>query len=208
MIVEINKKSHAKDFVSKAGGVLARAFQCYPEYVQFLPDPEKRKRNLPIMFEIFTKFCLNYGIVLATSIDGSLEGVLMYIPPPGEIGGWDIIRAGALKIPFKIGLTFIQGELRIMKVVSSARKIHVTMPYAYLFLLAVDPPFQKQGIAAALMEHMLTDLDKDNLGCYLETTAPENVDYYRGYHFDLIEAKVVPGTGLTIYAMLRAPSRN
>ncbi|HME53961.1 MAG TPA: GNAT family N-acetyltransferase [Candidatus Lokiarchaeia archaeon] len=204
--MEIDKSSHDKDFISKAVGVLTRAFYDYPEYVQLLPNPEKRKQKLPIMFEVFTKYCLNDGIVLVTSSNGPLEGVLMYIPPPAEIGGGDIIRAGALKIPFKIGLGFIQGELRIMKAVSNARKTHATIPHAYLFLLAVDQPYQKQGFAAALMDHMLNALDKENLGCYLETTAPENVDYYRRYNFDLVETKNVPGTSLTIHMMMRQPS--
>ena len=203
MVVEISRNTVDPRFIKNAAGVLARAFQEYPEYVQLLPDPEKRKRKLPIMFEIFTKFCLNHGIVLSTSSDGLFEGVLMYIPPPGKMGGRDMVRAGILTIPFKIGLKFIQGELRIMKAVSTVKAAHQTMPHAYLFLLAVDPPFQKQGYASALMDHMLAALDKDNLGCYLETTAPENVDYYRRYNFDLIERKNVPGTGLAIHAMLR-----
>ena len=207
MILEIARNAVDPKFIKNAAGLLARAFQDYPEYVQLLPDPEKRRRKLPVMFEIFTRFCVKNGIVFTTSMDEPLEGVLMYIPPPGVISSWGMIRNGALGIPFKIGFNFIRDELRIMNVVSGAKKTHATMPHAYLFLLAVNPAFQKQGFAAALMDHLLIALDKDNLGCYLETSAPGNVAFYRRYDFDLIEAIVVPGTGLTIHAMLRSPTK-
>nr|MDO8113948.1 GNAT family N-acetyltransferase [Candidatus Sigynarchaeota archaeon] len=205
MVLELTSTMPDKrEIVEKSAMVLARAFHDYPEYLYLFPDSRKREKKLFILFKVMSRYCLEHGKVLATS--PRLEGVLMYLPPPGDINGFDMVRCGALSIFFKLGIGFIKKQARIIEVVVDARKTHATMPHAYLFLLAVDPSFQGKGFAGQLVKHLTGMLDASHLGCYLETSHAGNVDFYVHHGFELVETKDVPGTALTIRALLRKPS--
>ena len=53
------------------------------------------------------------------------------------------------------------------------------------------------------MEPMLSSFDTEGMPCYLETLDRNNVPKYTRYGFELLEETPIPGTTLTIWAMLR-----
>ena len=50
---------------------------------------------------------------------------------------------------------------------------------------------------------MLEHFDNEKQNCYLETLKAENIMIYQHYGFKLMEEVKVPGTDMTLYAMLR-----
>ena len=54
-----------------------------------------------------------------------------------------------------------------------------------------------------MLKAMLNYFDQGNQACYLETLKKENVSLYEHYGFKLMEEVKVPGTDMTLYAMLR-----
>ncbi len=58
-------------------------------------------------------------------------------------------------------------------------------PHWYLQLLATHPDWQRQGLAAALMNVVFERAETDGLPCWLETETVENVAYYRHHGFEV-----------------------
>ena len=73
----------------------------------------------------------------------------------------------------------------------------------YLYSFAVLPEARGKGIGSTLLKVMLNYFDQGNQACYLETLKKENVSLYEHYGFKLMEEVKVPGTAMTLYAMLR-----
>ncbi len=55
----------------------------------------------------------------------------------------------------------------------------------YLQLLGTHPDWQRQGLAAALMNVVFERAEAEGLPCYLETETVENVAYYRHHGFEV-----------------------
>ena len=72
-----------------------------------------------------------------------------------------------------------------------------------LGLLGVAPEFQGQGWPSALLRPMLASIQAQGLPCYVETMDPRNVSRYEHFGFTVVEQSMIPGTGLTTWAMLR-----
>jgi ribosomal protein S18 acetylase RimI-like enzyme len=202
MVIDIDASAASDpDFVSRSAILLARAFHDYPEYLYLFPDEAKRHAKLVTLLAVMTRYCLRYGKVMASS--ERLEAVLMYLPPPARIQGGAMVKSGAFGMLFKLGFHFLQRQNRIINVIVNARSTVIPSPHAYLFLLATDPAFQKDGHATALMTCFLERLDEAGITCYLETSKKENVGFYQRFGFDLVEEQVVPGANLTVRALLR-----
>ena len=77
----------------------------------------------------------------------------------------------------------------------------------YLYAFVTMPEFRSKGLGSKIMKPMLKYLDDNNQDCYLETLLPINVDIYKRYGFELKESIKVPGTDLTLYAMLRTAKK-
>ncbi|MFX0004503.1 MAG: GNAT family N-acetyltransferase [Candidatus Hodarchaeota archaeon] len=79
----------------------------------------------------------------------------------------------------------------------------VPTPHWYLFIIGVDPDFQGKGYAAQLIKPMLTRIDKEQIGCYLDTNNEENVDFYQYFGFNVLKEYQIPGTNVLNWSMLR-----
>jgi ribosomal protein S18 acetylase RimI-like enzyme len=76
-------------------------------------------------------------------------------------------------------------------------------PHWYLFVLAVEPACQRQGIGGALLQPVLASADATGTPCYLETHIDHNVRFYQRHGFEVMSAAPVRDGDMTIYAMLR-----
>lgn len=77
----------------------------------------------------------------------------------------------------------------------------------YLGGLGTDPPFQRQGVATALMRPMLERCDAGGVGAYLETQSEENVAFYRRRGFEVAAELDIPTGGPHMWLMWREPRR-
>lgn len=83
---------------------------------------------------------------------------------------------------------------------------HPPIPHVYLFAIAVDPRFQGQGLGKRVMAPMLRYCDEHGLPAFLENSKAQNLAFYRGRGFEVIEDFDVDGKGLPMWLMLRQPA--
>lgn len=190
--------------IKPAGGVLARAFQDYPLFANFIPEASKRNLLLPDIFEFLTRYGVLYGEVYATS--PGLEGIAVWFPSEkAEMTLLRMIRIWG----FRLIYDYVRTRRSISRLLSyneyalKVQNRHLHCPHWYLFLIGVDPTFQGKGYANALIKPMLTRIDKEHLSCYLETQDEKNISIYERYGFEVVQVDTVPGTDLKHWAMLR-----
>ncbi len=75
----------------------------------------------------------------------------------------------------------------------------MTDPHWYVMVLGVAPAFQGQGYGRALLQPMLDRAELEGVPCYLETTQPKNVSFYRRLGFDVLVEDVEPESGLRVW---------
>jgi ribosomal protein S18 acetylase RimI-like enzyme len=78
-------------------------------------------------------------------------------------------------------------------------------PHFYLSLLAVDPPYQGQGLGSDLLFSLLSLSDQKNVPVYLEATSEHSFRFYQRHGFQLSETLQLPYRGPTLWLMNREP---
>jgi ribosomal protein S18 acetylase RimI-like enzyme len=184
-----------------AGEMLARAFYDDSLSSYLLPDSSQRMDKLTRLFSFLVRLGIYYGEVYATSPD--LEGVIIWFSPETRLTLRGVIRDGGLRILASFGMKSIMRYLPLYQLVTSMHKRQAPFPQWYLSLVGVVPELQGMGYGGRLLRPMFARLDARHLACYLETETDSNVSFYRHFGFEVAETAVIPGTGLTIWAMLR-----
>ena len=180
--------------------MLARSFYDDPIFVWLVPDDRRRERRLTKLFGTLLKG-FPAGWESYTTSDPNRAGISMWAPPDK----W--------KIGVGTQLRMIPGALRaigraIPKYVSTFSAIethHPHEPHWYLAGLGTDPPHQRKGIGAALMQPVLARCDAQGIPAYLETQKERNVPYYRHHGFEVIEEMDLPRGGPHLWLMWRDP---
>jgi len=182
--------------------VLGRAFTEYELLQYYFPDEKERHAIAAMLGFVELSVCLKYGEVYASS--AKMEGVSAWLPPgKAPFGGWQLIRSVPLSVFFRYGR---QGTIRMRvygRYVDNLHRKLVPYPHWYLQIIGVDPAYQGQGFSSQLVRPMLECIDQEHLPCFLETNAEKNVAIYQRFGFEVISVNKVPGTELTIFAMLR-----
>lgn len=83
-------------------------------------------------------------------------------------------------------------------------KSHPREAHWYLPQIGVDRCAQGQGLGARLMHHALARCDEDQALAYLEASKPQNIPFYQGHGFEVID-EIQVGKGPVITPMLRRP---
>ncbi|WP_196139033.1 N-acetyltransferase [Aliikangiella sp. G2MR2-5] len=76
----------------------------------------------------------------------------------------------------------------------------------YLSILAISPEYQGQGLGPGLLETTLSEIDAQNLPCYLETFNPRNLSFYQRLGFELVDSFAEPITQSNYALLLRRAS--
>ncbi|NHI94287.1 MAG: N-acetyltransferase [Candidatus Lokiarchaeota archaeon] len=195
-IIKLNKNK-----LKKAAMIFSRAFQSGPIYMQFIPDDEKRRKDLHILFEGFVCYSFKYGKIYATS--ENLEGIMAILPSEtSNITTWRMLRCGAWKYPLKFGLKFIEQGKQIDEISSTIHRRIAPDPHVYLWLLGVDPSKQGKGFGSKLLRYLLNDCKKKNLPCYLETGKKANLSFYEHFGFEVMEEYHFKDMNLTLWGLL------
>jgi ribosomal protein S18 acetylase RimI-like enzyme len=182
--------------VKTAAEMLARAFQDDPPSVYFFPDGSERKKKLPYVFRALIRYSLLHGEVYAAS--PNLEGAAVWLPSNKV----DEALRRSIRSD-KVGKETASRQRSFGDYTSSVHKRHAPFPHWYLHLLGVDPVYQGRGYAGILLRAMFTRIDKERLPCYLEATTEKNVAIYQHHGFRVVEQGKVPGSGVTLWSMLR-----
>lgn len=175
---------------------LALAFQDDPALCWIIPDAEKRRTGLPVLFDALFRSDLPTGMILK-SAQG--EATSMWrAPGKADTGPPELLRR---LLPML--RTFGTGIGRALAV-SNALDAHHPKgdPYWYLHFVGVRPDFQGKGWGGAIIRDGLARTAADRLPTYLETATPENVPLYQRLGFDIIEEWNV-AAGPHFWSMLR-----
>ena len=89
-----------------------------------------------------------------------------------------------------------------------AHSTPVEMPGApnwYLGTVGTHPDHRRRGLAAAVVEPVLTRCDADGTVAFLETSSDDNVRGYRRLGFEVVFETVTSDGVLPLYVMHRTP---
>ena len=132
------------------------------------------------------------------------NSVLIYVGPQSkEPGLMEYLKAGGIKMLFKLGIRSAVKLLRFDNQAQAVAKRHKNGNCGYLMAFATRLNKQGQHYGKPLMNALLQYLNESGEGCYLETLKDENVDLYRHFSFELVEQMPLGYGGLTMYAMSR-----
>jgi GNAT superfamily N-acetyltransferase len=185
--------------------VLCAAFNEYPEFIYYFPDPKKRKRCLPWYLDKVINTALRFGEVCTTP---EISGV-SFILPPGhtQISQWEYVQCGFLSAPIVLGL---QDFNRSQLGEDFIGKLHAGIMgdrfHYYLWGLAVDPAQKRSGIGTALLLPILAKADAEKMPVYLETHDEKNIAYYQRTGFQLVKTAALLDSDVSVYCMVREPA--
>jgi ribosomal protein S18 acetylase RimI-like enzyme len=176
---------------------LALAFQDDPALCWIMPDAERRRERLPLLFSILFKSDLPTGIILKSA--GGESASLWRSPGSADTGIWELIRSA---IPMM--RVFGSGIGRGIAISTALDAHHPKgISFWYLHFVGVAPDFQGKGWGGAIIRDGLARTAGDRLPTYLETATAENVPLYQRLGFEIIEEWDVPEGGPHFWSMLR-----
>jgi ribosomal protein S18 acetylase RimI-like enzyme len=188
---------------SPAAAVLCEAFRDYPLMRYAVPDDGRRVRAVRSLYSSVLRYSLRYGETYTT---GALEGAACWLPPDNPFPTfWRMVRIGMLGVPYHFGWGGFRRLEAVDKIAEARHREHAPGQHWYLWVIGVAPAHQGKGVAGRLMRPVFEKADRDELRCYLETHKQANVAIYQRYGFRVASETPVPGSPLTLYAMLRSP---
>jgi GNAT superfamily N-acetyltransferase len=169
--------------VPAAGALLARAFHDDPLMNYAIPDARERERLLPEVYARMIRFGTLAGEVHTTA---DFEGVALWMPPGAEWKREHMVTARMHEMAALIGDAAYQRYRDVVSLEWQARQRDMDDICWYLFLLGVEPRFQRHGLGGALIRPVLERATAAHVPCYLETENERNVAFYKKQGFDLI----------------------
>lgn len=188
--------------LAATGAVLARAFADDPLYSYAIPDPERRRRILPVYFSAGACYGSLYGAL--DLAPGAPDGAAVWVAPEGaEMTTERLTAAG---FPAALALFEVEERARLAYAgahLAGLRRQAVPGPHWYLMLIGVEPAYQGRGVGARLLREGLMRADQARLPCYLETTQPRNVAFYERHGFTVVSTGELPEGGFSYWTMYR-----
>lgn len=182
---------------------VVRAFERDPIWVAMFPDPARRASGTRALFGFMLRYGALRGEAWAT---GGFEGAAVWLDDSAAgVGGWAALRAGALALPFRVGMGVMARMAGMGRAVTGLRDECCPKPFRYLAMLGIAPGHQGRGLGSALMRPMLERCDREGLPTWLETETERNVGFYRGFGFEVARELVVPGLEVKLWGMKREP---
>ena len=194
--------------IKKASEVYARAYSKITLYEKALQDVEEKFRVLKTFFEVAIRYGLKYGYPYAPS--EQLEGISIWIPyEKADMTMWRLIRSGGFSNSFKlvkIGKNFLASVKGLTQLDKDRAKNMIGKRYLDLMSLAVDPDYQRKGIASKLLKAMFEKTDNCGYSTYVNADI-DNVDFYRKQGFEVIKeiSIKIKDYDLLNYEMVRNP---
>ena len=187
------------DCSDEAGVVRTLSLACQddPAISWIMPDAQRRRERLPILFETLFRSDLPTGMVLRSPDDEASS--LWRAPGKADTGPWELVKS---VVPLL--RVFGSGIGRGIAVSNAIDAHHPKgFPYWYLHFVGVCPEWQGKGWGGAIIREGLARMAADGVPTYLETATPQNVPLYLRLGFGIVEEWDVPGGGPHFWSMLR-----
>jgi ribosomal protein S18 acetylase RimI-like enzyme len=181
----------------------SRAYRADPLIRYFVRDDARQADGLRRLFD----FCLReqalpYGQVTVTR-DGS--GCAAWLPPAHARASMSLLEQ-LLLLPRMARICSPARVPRLLATMRLLERHHPTAPpHHYLYLLAVRPERQRQGLGSALLQAGLQPIDQAGAATYLETASERNLAFYRRHGFAVTGEARLPSGGPTVWFLWREP---
>jgi GNAT superfamily N-acetyltransferase len=178
---------------------LARAFHDDPVMAWFFPDDAARVDLNARFFKMRVRGLLAQEEVYTTD---DQAGAACWAQP----GRWEMGPLEGLRFALRVAaLTRTRTPLlaRGWQIVDAA---HPREPHWYLAILGTEPARCGEGIGSALLQPVLDDCDRNEVGAYLESSKEENIAFYARHGFRVTDELTLPD-GPPIWPMWRDPRR-
>ncbi len=187
-----------------AADAMAAGHAQYPSFRRVFPDERRRARALRAFFAATVRDAIPFGSALAVT-DGSLVQAAAVWLPPGAFP-WSLRRKlAATPALGRVAVADPRAFPTFLRYGENVERAHPDEPHWYLEALSVRPEWQRRGLGTRLVQPILERADAEGRPCYLETSDPANIAFYRRFGFDVLDpALVVVPDGPPLTAMWRA----
>ncbi|MFX1389808.1 MAG: GNAT family N-acetyltransferase [Promethearchaeota archaeon] len=191
--------------VKRAAKILARAFENDPLHVAYFPDPSIRVEKNYHLMKFGLRYYMRVGEVYTTS--SNFEGFALWQFKKSKEEEQDKPRSLFVDwFSFRLEKALGEAVEKVYSIYDYILSIQyelVPFPHWYFFIIGVDPNFQGKGYASRLISPMLARIDKEQLGCYLDTNSENNVAIYQHFGFKILKQYQIPGTNVINWSMFR-----
>lgn len=182
------------ELTDEAVSILAQAFHDDPviNWACNFPD------DLRPFFKITMPPFVGQGL---TYVDKDRLGVACWQGPNQDIE-WpytfstlvDIWRLGGPKAVYRMILSGSRTE-----------RFHPRAPHYYLFAIGVLPEAKGKGLGTGLISQVLRTCDEERMPAYLENSKEENLPFYQGHGFKVVEEVQISNSSPPLWLMWRDP---
>ncbi|HJU98075.1 MAG TPA: GNAT family N-acetyltransferase [Jiangellaceae bacterium] len=191
----------------EAGDVIAASHADYPGFRHVFPDAATRRRVLRPFMAATARDAAVHGYALVARSDDGMLGAVLWMPPATfPLSGIRKARMtrGLLRVAVAAGSS-LPAFIRLGAALENAHPPEVSW---YLQALGVHPRAQRRGVGGLLMAPALAQADEAGLPCYLQTSDPDNIDYYRRFGFEVTQPAIeVFSDGPAYIGMTRPASK-
>ena len=195
--------------LQSAAGVAARAFYDDPLFSWLFPNASSRLAMLTRTMTAIVGMRVPLGSVVLDD-SATPRVVLAYETPERGVSFWTELRHLLWAFLLSLGILVRHGHVpqQFFRVFAGFRALGATtgrrprVPHIYVSVLTVDPPHQRTGLGGRALRDLLQKSDSAKLPTHLETARPENVPYYEGFGFRVVERMTV-GACPPIWIMTR-----
>jgi ribosomal protein S18 acetylase RimI-like enzyme len=181
--------------IAQAAGVAARALRDDPDWRAVSDDPLWR---LAMLYGMFTD-SLAGAKVAGVRRGGCVLGVASAVGPGHCLGARLPPEARTLEAPS----TDASDADRLLYVRSILAAHDLDEPHWHVGPVGVEPGFQSMGMGRAAMGLLCEDFDEHGEVSWLKTAKPENVRFYNGHGFEVVDE--LPMLTAHLWFMRREP---
>lgn len=179
----------------KAVEVLARAFHDDPVINWCCNEPS----SLETFFEMTLPPLIPHQL---TYLDAQGRGIAAWLEPGAKLH-WPVSFDSVIKV---LRLGGLKGVYRLMLSGRKTARYHPKTPHYYLFAIGVTPGHKGQGLGTALISHVLRTCDEEAVPAYLENSKRENLPFYEGHGFKVLEEIRFAPSAPPVWLMWREPA--
>ena len=191
------------DLADRATQTFVDGFLDDPLIEWIFDDPASRKRLSRHVFRVFVQYFIRYAH--GTQLEDG-HAVSLWLEPGETIKMGRMMRCGFFGLPFRTGFGRFSRFGGAQDQMDKIHKRVVTEPHWYLMGLSVDPERQGGGRGGELVRAGTAKADEAACPCYLETSRPRNLAFYRRHGFEVVEETTLGKDGPPAWAMVR-PAR-
>lgn len=163
---------------------MSESHQNYPAFTYVFPDDGRRARALRPFFAAAVRDAIRCGEVFGAQDADTVVGTAVWLPP--DSFPWTTMRKLRIACPMlRVWAAYPRRFPTFVRLGVAVEQLHPYGPHWSLEALGVRPEYQRSGLGTRLIEPVLERIDAEGLDCYLETSDPANVEYYRRFGFQV-----------------------